>query len=198
MTTLSLDGPHWSFALKLYAQPGASEACLVLQDRVGVDINVLLFAVYAAVDRGIALTSHDLQDIDDAVGTWRSDIVLALRSVRRRLKTGPEPAPTDVTEALRTQIKKAELGAEQIEQAALARWLDRHCGQQAPQEVHPRDILRIVVNYFAVRNNTAADIVASSEVQDAISALLQSAEAGTVRPIATSTSRSRSRSIGGS
>lgn len=174
MTTLSLNGPHWSFALKLYAQPGVSDACLVLQDRVGVDINVLLLALYAAIDRGIALSSHDLHDFDDVAATWRGDIVLALRSIRRRLKIGPEPAPNSVTDALRTQIKNAELGAEQIEQAELARWLDRHGSQQEPQDVDIGEVLQSVVTYFAERNNTLANIADSSEIHAAMRTVLQS------------------------
>lgn len=175
MTTPSLNGPHWSFALKLYAQPGVSDACLVLQDRVGVDINVLLFALYAAIDRGITLTSRDLQGSDNAVATWRSDVVLALRSIRRRLKNGPEPAPNNATEALRTQIKNAELGAEQIEQAELARWLDRHYGQQEPQDVNIGEVLQSVVSYFAEQNNTLANIANNSEIRAAMKTVLQSA-----------------------
>ena len=38
MTGAALDGPHWTFALRLYGQTGAAEACVLLQDRLGVDV----------------------------------------------------------------------------------------------------------------------------------------------------------------
>src|SRR5262249_36532135 len=47
--------------------------------------------------------------------------VWPLRALRRRMRTGPDPAPSAASESLRRQIKAAEIGAEQIELAALAR-----------------------------------------------------------------------------
>ena len=35
------------FALKVYASEGVPPACLLLQERAGVDVNLLLFAAYA-------------------------------------------------------------------------------------------------------------------------------------------------------
>jgi uncharacterized protein (TIGR02444 family) len=175
MTTLPLDGTHWSFALRLYSQPGASDACLVLQDRVGVDINILLFALFAAVERGVALDARDLQNIDTAVAAWRSDVVVALRAIRRRMKNGPEPAPNEVTEAVRAQIKRAELGAEQVEQAVLARWLDRHHGQQQPKDVDVGNVVRSVVDFFAGRNGGVAGVAVKSQIHEAMNILMRSA-----------------------
>src|SRR5262245_52444325 len=112
MSQPALEGPHWTFALELYGQPGVAEACLLLQDRLGVDVNVLLFSMFAARERGIALDGRDLRGIDAVVAPWREEIVVALRGVRRRMKAGPEPAPSEATERLRAEVKAAELHAE--------------------------------------------------------------------------------------
>jgi uncharacterized protein (TIGR02444 family) len=185
MTALDLGGPHWSFALRLYGQPGVSDACLALQDRLGVDVNVLLLALFAVVERGIPLTASDIADMDRAVAAWRREIILPLREIRRRMKSGPEPAPDEVTEALRQQVKKAELSAEQTEQAVLAHWLDqRHGGGQAEREVDIRGVVASVVSYYAERSCTA-EAAADSDAQGATQAIAQvaaSMERRTARP----------------
>jgi uncharacterized protein (TIGR02444 family) len=168
-----MEGPHWSFALGFYAKAGVSDACLLLQDRVGVDSNVLLFALFAAAERGIALSPADVRDIDATVAAWRGDIVLPLRRIRRRLKDGFAPAPSAATQALRARIKTTEIEAEQIEQAILADWLERRYGRRQPGEVNPGAILQTVVDHFAAETNPPFDVAISFEVQEAMKTLLR-------------------------
>ncbi|MEY9626629.1 TIGR02444 family protein [Sinorhizobium fredii] len=106
----------WDFALQLYAAPGVGEACLTLQDECRVDVPLLLFSAWLS-KQSVALTSSDLARIDGIVADWRSEVVQPLRAVRRRLKSGPYPAPTTVTEALRNGVKGVELSSEKIELA---------------------------------------------------------------------------------
>ena len=40
----------WDYALRIYAQEGVAPACLLLQDCVGVDVTVLLHAMYHAAN----------------------------------------------------------------------------------------------------------------------------------------------------
>ena len=170
MTGAALDGPHWTFALRLYGRPGVAEACLLLQDRLGVDVNVLLLAAYAAVERGIALDADALREIDGLIAPWRGEVIAALRQLRRRLKSGPAPAPCEATERLRAQIKSAELHAEQIEQAVLAGWLDRHSAGRQPSHVDIGHVLQTVVTYFAATHGAPAD---AAEIRDAMRTLLE-------------------------
>ncbi|MGQ3049347.1 MAG: TIGR02444 family protein [Niveispirillum sp.] len=108
----------WSFCLSLYAAPGVAEACLTAQDRHGADVNLLLWAVWLAV-QGHDLTAAEVADAEAATRPWREEVVWPLRAVRRRLKTGPLPAPDANTESLRTQVKAAELAAEKVQQSLL-------------------------------------------------------------------------------
>ena len=36
----------WAFSLEFYARPGVAEACLALQDRHGLDVNILLLCCW--------------------------------------------------------------------------------------------------------------------------------------------------------
>ncbi|MEW9612583.1 TIGR02444 family protein [Shinella sp. S4-D37] len=105
----------WDFALDYYRRDGVAAACLALQDQGDVDVNVLIHAIWRAAIRGEAIAQGDVADADASVAAWRQSIVLPLRALRRRLKTGPPPAPGEVTEKLRGRIKAAELDAEHIE-----------------------------------------------------------------------------------
>lgn len=108
----------WDFALRLYGTPDVGEACLVLQDESGIDVPVLLFAAWLAKN-SVALSSTDIVRVDGLVSDWRNEVVKPLRAIRRRLKSGPQPAPTKETETLRNGVKGVELSSEKIELAVL-------------------------------------------------------------------------------
>ena len=156
---LDLDGPHWRFALALYAQPGAADACLFLQDRFGVDVNILLFAMFAATERGMAITAQDVEGMDTAVRAWRSEAVVPLRTIRRRLKQPLDNVAGAYAEALRTRVKRIELLAEQIEQALLARWLERRNVQQGSTDVDLSAVLKTVVAHFGQGTSAPDDAI---------------------------------------
>lgn len=177
MATLSLHGPHWDYALKLYGQPGVAEACLLLQDRVGVDVNVMLVALHAAARRAIVLGAQDLRELDTEVQAWRQEIVLPLRAIRRRLKEGPAPAPSPDAEALRTKVKGAELQAEQIEQAMLAAWVDRQPPSMTSAPGELNTLIDSVVEYFARCSNVPSGTLTDADVQRAKDAIARSAMA---------------------
>jgi uncharacterized protein (TIGR02444 family) len=108
-TCLQLEGPQWSYAVDMYRRPGVARACLLLQDMLGADISLLLFVMFAAEKHGSVFERADLETLDNTIAAWRREVIWPLRSIRRRLKTGPDPAPALVTEALLQQIKVAEL-----------------------------------------------------------------------------------------
>lgn len=107
------DDPFWNFSLATYARPGVSEACLDLQDRLGLDVNLVLFALWAGAGCGVRLAPEELQRLDHAVSAWRRDVVVPLRGVRRTLKNVPGVEP------FRLRIKAAEIEAERLQQVSL-------------------------------------------------------------------------------
>jgi uncharacterized protein (TIGR02444 family) len=122
------DTPFWTFSLAVYAANGVADECLELQERLGLDVNLLLFAAYAGAVEGIRLDAQDVAAAAALVRGWHTDIVRTLRAVRRTLK----PMSLDDKDplqgaagALRAQVKAAELDAEKIEQTMLWRWSRR-------------------------------------------------------------------------
>ena len=105
----------WRFSLQFYAIKDIPNACLILQDDCGADVNIVLFILWSALNRR-AFSSEDITKIENIVVDWREKIVVKLRSIRRDLRMG-EGKP-DVA-ALRQQVKHAELESERVEQLML-------------------------------------------------------------------------------
>lgn len=110
--------PFWIFSLKVYRSPAVQAACLELQDGSGVDVNVLLFMLWLG-SLGRYLTTDEVRGVVDAVEPWRCDVVVPLRSARRALKTPPAAFQGSAGEALRAQVKRAELESERMQQDVL-------------------------------------------------------------------------------
>jgi uncharacterized protein (TIGR02444 family) len=91
-----------------------------LQDRFGVDVNVLLFLLFAA-DNGRRVDPSEVRAIISAVAGWNREVVVPLRSVRRFLRSPPDMIEPAAAESLRQHVKQVELEAEQLQQEGLYR-----------------------------------------------------------------------------
>lgn len=123
----------WPFSLQVYGRPGVAVACLALQDDLGLDVNVLLLGLLAALVKRRALRPAEIAGADDHIQHWRRQVVHPLRRLRRQLKPGIAPVPVAQSASLREQIKKLELEAEYLQQSVLAQWLDTlppHTGER--------------------------------------------------------------------
>ncbi|MCD6073885.1 MAG: hypothetical protein K0Q70_768 [Rhodospirillales bacterium] len=116
---ISPANPFWNFSLRLYARPRVAPACLALQERRGIDVNVLLYCIWLGADRGVGVSEADAAKIAACVASWHDAVVRPLRAVRVDMKTARHGAPAALCDALRNDIKRAELDAERIEQQIL-------------------------------------------------------------------------------
>ena len=80
-----------------------------------MDVPVVLFAAFVGAIRRQTLTASDVDTARARVDAWHREVVRPLRAVRQRLKTGPAPAPDDITARLRSQVQRVEIDAELIE-----------------------------------------------------------------------------------
>lgn len=119
--TAAGNSPFWAFSLRLYAKPGVADACLALQDGHGIDVNLLLFALWAG-QNGRLLHLSEMRDLIALTDIWRREIVVPLRHVRRALREPPAAFDAEGAARLRQDIKKVELESERLQQAALFAW----------------------------------------------------------------------------
>ena len=103
------------FALTLYGSEGVAEACLHLQNRHDLNVNLVLLAAFVGAERRQRLTTSSLEAARARVDAWHREVVRPLRAVRQRLKTGPAPAPNEITADLRRRLQQVEIDAEVIE-----------------------------------------------------------------------------------
>jgi uncharacterized protein (TIGR02444 family) len=121
---MTADNDLWRFSLRVYAAPGVADECLALQERYGIDVNVLLFCTWMAAERRSILSTDDIEYCQRAVTDWHARAVKPLRTARQAMK-GLAGA-----EAVRTQVKALELESERLEQdmlfaLAVERWPER-------------------------------------------------------------------------
>jgi len=117
MTTAD-DSTFWSFTVGLYGKPGVASALIGLQDRLGLDVNMLLYCCWAGAD-GRLLSREDLKAVEAVAEPWQSEVVRPLRALRRRLKGGFAPLPADRVESYRKRVNELEIEGEHIVQNAM-------------------------------------------------------------------------------
>ncbi len=106
--------PFWDFSLAVWGRAAVEPACMALQERHGLDINLLLFCGWAG-RRGRALGEADIDRLIAAARPWREATVLPLRRLRDWLKE-QSVAPAEAAGRLRARIVADELVAEAIQQ----------------------------------------------------------------------------------
>lgn len=120
----------WSFSLIVYGRSAVQRECLDLQDRHGVDVNLLLFCAFVGAVHGAVLPADDLKQAAGLVGEWHGKVVINLREARRALKPFAMGTSTMAAAAgaMRDNVKAMELEAERIEQTMLEHWSTARLG----------------------------------------------------------------------
>lgn len=118
-------GELWQFSLEVYGQPEVEQACLLMQDKLGLDVNLLLACLWVGVSGRGRLGGEALADLEQQVAFWHQEIVEPMRQVRRRLKELARFGGERFV-AMRKSVSACELDAEQVEQQMLEQALG-HC-----------------------------------------------------------------------
>lgn len=122
--------PFWDYSVALYRHAAVEAACLELQRRHGLDVNLVLLCCWQG-SRGGALEPATLRRAQEAVASWQAEVVRPLRALRQRLKVRlADPEPGSIVElwpalagTLRSRALALELDGERLAQLALARAL---------------------------------------------------------------------------
>lgn len=104
-----MGNPLWEFSLATYRVEGVAESCLALQDRIGLDVNQLLYAAWLAGNNQCLSEGH-LAELDGLVAEWRTAVIKPLRGLRRQLQGYSQAA------RVREELKGLELKAERAQQ----------------------------------------------------------------------------------
>lgn len=153
-------GSFPDFAAALYAQDPVRQTCLDWQDRHGADVNLLLFACWFGLMRG-EIPGELMEQAVRLSGSWRERITGPLRQCRRAMKHwhpgGPRTPRSPDYEALREQIKAAELAAEREQEKALQALCDPYGNQRAPAPGQSEAMVRANLALYCVEAAIIAD-----------------------------------------
>jgi uncharacterized protein (TIGR02444 family) len=109
------DNPFWDFSLATYGRPGVAAACLGLQDRHGIDVNMVLFCCWVGASGGGVLGPAEMAAALAAAGPWQRGVVVPLRRIRIGLKDAGEAG-----ESLKRRVAAVEIDVEHWEQLMIA------------------------------------------------------------------------------
>lgn len=118
----------WDYSVALYGRPGVEAACIELQQRHRIDVNLVLLCLWLG-ERGTALDGEALARLCHAADRWQLEVVRPLRNLRRRLKARladgePNSVAGDwpgLTASVRERAIALEIDAEHLEQVHLGR-----------------------------------------------------------------------------
>ena len=107
-----------TFAIKVYQQPDVADACLTLQETVGLDVPILLYCAWFGLGFG-EMTDGQLSQVVKKSTLYASCVVKPLRQTRRWMKDAAQ-SNDGVAHAenqqswqrLREQIKAIEISSE--------------------------------------------------------------------------------------
>lgn len=174
------DHPFWDFSLAVYMTEGVGPACIALQERHQIDVNILMFLLWLASTGRGAINDADLAAIMTAAGPWHRAVVRRLRQVRTRMKGGFPPAPDALAETLRKRIGKIEVDCEHVEQLVLAAAVDRSADSGRSAAQRAADAAASINLYFAAigaeispRDQAALDVVTRVALQPSLQTAAQ-------------------------
>lgn len=111
--------PFWEFSLAVYPQTAVKQGCLALQERIGMNVNIILFICWLAKTGRGRLQQNDFIKIAGLLNRWHLSITQCLRHMRRLIAKAFIP---EKIQACKQIIFTNELAAEQIEQLMLANY----------------------------------------------------------------------------
>lgn len=114
----------WDYSCRVYGHAPVSDCCLNLQNHHGLDVNLLLFAVWHARHHG-QFDSDTLESALRFSASWAESVVRPLRKARTYLKaqvlemSAGTTGQSEAMQGLRERIKALELHAEKLQQERL-------------------------------------------------------------------------------
>ena len=142
----------WDFSNQLYGEDGVAEICLDLQDKLEVDVNLLLFCYWIACFKNIPSESEWMQ-ISQFSKSWNMNVIQPLRNARKSITEKLENHPANSAYAeLREQVKSNELAAEKIQQETIQSLLELTA--EETQSFSTEEALANLSHYFSELNIT--------------------------------------------
>lgn len=137
--------PFWNFSVQVHQRAGVHGACLAIQKRYALDINLLFFYCWIGAAGCGRLEPSQLESAMAAFEGWQKDIVRPIWKSRWLLKPSYKSFPMLRTEPLRRALIEAELVAQHVEQLHPAESMPLSQNQDLSENIRAA---RAVANIF--------------------------------------------------
>lgn len=114
--TLLPSHPFWHFSLQIYEQDLARQTLLNLQNKHGLNINLILFSCWHAATNQGQINKQEVKHLLATIHHWHERIIVQLRGIRDRLK---HASAHEWSHTVRQEVLATELAAEHVEQLLL-------------------------------------------------------------------------------
>lgn len=108
----------WDFVLGYYKQQGVSDSAIMLQDSVGIDVNMILFLMWLSAQKR-TLSAADVKAVGDKSIGWQHSVVVPIRAIRRLLKENAPLVEQEAALAYRKKVQALEIEGEQLQLQAM-------------------------------------------------------------------------------
>lgn len=159
----------WEYSVKLYSNDKVAKACLSLQDRQSLDVNILLFCVWVAASGHGEFEGDELSSALRISQNWQEGSVKPLREVRRFLKSSFDPIDARMAADLKRVISESELYAEKLEILALDRLIDRPATGSFDQKACLESAAGNLMAYFQICLEKDPEMKDQSELEAILS-----------------------------
>jgi len=144
----------WDWSMEAYGRPGAAERLLRMQDDHDLDVNLVLWCLWAG-NHFPPMPEKEALSLFRQTQEWAQRVTIPLRGVRRWLKGRDLPASTEAVNTLRNEIKSQELAGERINQEMLEGMTRLAAGDGAPIPEGPQTLFRLYLEHARSLENGA-------------------------------------------
>lgn len=152
----SIPEKFWDFSSQIYDRPGVAPLCLVLQDRYGFDVNIILLCVWLAREDDAVLDAASIGRLEEAADAPNRQFVRPVRAARRWLKSRIAAGTCDATDASAYEaLKVVELHGERLVQSSLIAGLPSESDRTAPT---PEEAARSSLENYQMLHQTDSSV----------------------------------------
>ena len=165
----------WNYATQIWSLPEVESNCLNLQDDFSVDINILMFCLWAGGEK-YCFNEDDLQVLLDTVKPWQT-MINPLRDARKMMQHQMIAMPSGMVDQTIGNMKEMELNAEHMALLALEKALSIEAIKQEKDASEIECSLKNINLYFQSQEETANMSEANAKVAELLNNIYQDEEA---------------------